>query len=741
MLSQSLTIAMKKVLVFFGIILFSIVSLRASVSKFDAYTRMQFSRAASRSGADVKAFVRVGSAAFDPESYGLRLINSWPGGLLLLSGSQECFMSLADCDDVTGVCVERPVKMVNNSASAHAGVPAILSGEGLDGRSFSGKGVVTGLFDAGFDVQNPSFCHADGSSRVERIFHYTQNNGTPSVYSVPSMIEAFITDSDSDTHGSHVLGTMAGSYSGAVDYAVLTTDGIIGSAHADKSPFDGMAPEASIAIACGALTDANIADGVKRISDYARSVGKPCVINLSLADILGPHDGSEAFAAALSAVARDAIIVVSAGNYAGQGVSLSRTFGPREDALRTFLRPVAWKRDASGSVEVWSSTATPLDLSIVVYDTGAAKKELARVKAPADPDGDVLLIATTDCSKLQGFAPSIHLGDFDKAYTDSYIAVVPTRSPSGRHGYHIDFDIDINPENKGAYFAAGIEVKGLPGQGADLYIDSQYCQLRGLWVSGWSEGGDDMSVSSMACARGVLCVGAYTTSAQWPVLGGTIDRVENFEEYVENDIAPFSSYGTLRDGRTLPHVAAPGAALVSVFSTPYVEANPGNAIVATGYAGGRGNYWRAQYGTSMSAPVVSGAVALWLQADPTLTADDVYSIIEATSVRDDMVSAAPVRWGAGRFDAYAGIKEVLRRASVAGPSVDSGNDMLLRCCGGQIEVTMPGGAFEAVLYDLSGREVCRSRATDCTAVVTAPSPGVYVVRAGACCRKVVVGRQ
>ena len=64
----------------------------------------------------------------------------------------------------------------------------------------------------------------------------------------------------------------------------------------------------------------------------------------------------------------------------------------------------------------------------------------------------------------------------------------------------------------------------------------------------------------------------------------------------------------------------------------------------------------------MSSPVCAGGVALWLQADPTLTFDDVKSIIEETADKDEFVTNGiypAAKWGAGKFNAMAGLRKVL----------------------------------------------------------------------------------
>ena len=55
-----------------------------------------------------------------------------------------------------------------------------------------------------------------------------------------------------------------------------------------------MAPEADIVMCAlsNSATDVNIANSLKYILNYAKSVGKPCVISVSIGKRKGPHDGT-----------------------------------------------------------------------------------------------------------------------------------------------------------------------------------------------------------------------------------------------------------------------------------------------------------------------------------------------------------------------------------------------------------------------------------------------------------------
>ena len=101
--------------------------------------------------------------------------------------------------------------------------------------------------------------------------------------------------------------------------------------------------------------------------------------------------------------------------------------------------------------------------------------------------------------------------------------------------------------------------------------------------------------------------------------------------------ADWSSTGVTQDGLAKPDVMAPGAHIVSALApgSAFLTLCPNCAI--------GGQYFKAG-GTSMAAPVVAGAVALLLQARPTLTPDQVKALLMGT---DRLVSGQA---GAGQID-------------------------------------------------------------------------------------------
>lgn len=115
---------------------------------------------------------------------------------------------------------------------------------------------------------------------------------------------------------------------------------------------------------------------------------------------------------------------------------------------------------------------------------------------------------------------------------------------------------------------------------------------------------------------------------------------------VDDDHLPlFSSRGPTRDGLAKPDVVAPGAHLTSLRA-------PGS-LVEELYGDSATGAYRVGSGTSMSAGVVSGAVAVLLQQRPDLTPDQVKALLRSTA--RPVASSDPMAVGAGLVDVPAAL--------------------------------------------------------------------------------------
>jgi serine protease AprX len=119
---------------------------------------------------------------------------------------------------------------------------------------------------------------------------------------------------------------------------------------------------------------------------------------------------------------------------------------------------------------------------------------------------------------------------------------------------------------------------------------------------------------------------------------------ENGTEGISDDtVASFSASGLTSDGFSKPDIVAPGKNIVSVLAQwkcVLAKEHPDNVV---------NRYYFRMSGTSVAAPMVSGAAALLLQVYPDLTPDQVKDRLMATANKEDWDYHA-TEAGAGYLD-------------------------------------------------------------------------------------------
>jgi serine protease AprX len=114
-------------------------------------------------------------------------------------------------------------------------------------------------------------------------------------------------------------------------------------------------------------------------------------------------------------------------------------------------------------------------------------------------------------------------------------------------------------------------------------------------------------------------------------------------------VATFSAYGTTEDGYSKPDLVAPGRNVIGLLpengKLNMGKAHPKNRVDST--------YFKMS-GTSVSTPMVSGAIALLLQDEPDLNPDQVKYRLMATANKD-WAGYNPTTAGAGYLDIYAAV--------------------------------------------------------------------------------------
>lgn len=711
-------------------------------------------RVRTRSSAEevVNAFLSVigSDARAQLENIGVT-VNSVRGGIALCSFPQGLLPEIEALDYVKSVRVESPVAAKLDMARAATNIDKVHEGEGLP-QAYTGKGVVAGIVDGGFDPNHVNFQEADGTYRIKQmtIHRLSQGGNIEKSQLKGEELKKVDTDDAESFHGTHTMGIMAGGYRDNIKIG-NAIDFINGEVKDVSNPYYGVAYEADI-VAGGALdgnlTDAFIAYGVESIVDYAWDHQQPTAINISLGSNVGPHDGSSMICQYLDAIVADdqvnTIVCLAAGNEGDQPIAINKRFTADETTVASFIHP-RYNQIQSGSevivnpragtIYIYSDTAEPFDLQAIVYNK-SRKVAAARYAISGNPEG-VMQYWVSDNSWQQDSSDKI---DAQLAkYFNGYVGLIgELDSESGRYLSVIDFTLfdAVSQSNKNGNYIIGFQITGKDGQRVDIYGDGGWTILSGEGQTGYTDGGFDGTINDIACGNNTVVVGAYTTRNYWGSLDG---QVYGYWDVIPKDqMTGFTSYGTLIDGRTLPHICAPGAAIISSSSKPYLDAAQAGdiAIQARVAKNNRMNEWHQSVGTSMAAPVVTGTMCLWLEANPELKASEAREIMMRTAQKDDMVTGTgnPIQWGAGRLDAYEGLKEVLRlkNSGVEDITTDNTGRMQVRRSGNRrFDILVPGCRnVTANVFSIAGTCVMHQNANgneltlDCSAL----QPGVYVVK-------------
>ncbi len=561
------------------------------------------------------------------------------------------------------------------------GVDKIHSGEGLS-MPYTGKGILIADIDNGFDPTHIFFCDKDGKTRVKYF-----SKGKDKVYTTQEEIMDAGTDDFTSYHSAHVLGIAAGYFSN------------------ENFTISGVAPEADIAMGTmGTGTTEEIIQESEKVVAFSKTLKEPLVLNYSLGSNFGVHDSTDMFSVYINKVvaSNDAVVCISAGNSATYPVVQKKTLQSDDDQMAAYI----YMNDFNPSYYydpccmIIGDGKEPFDVSLVLYDTKTKKV-------------------------IKTYEPSVNVlsddGDnYDEEYSKYFSGTLRKTSgvEDGRERYIVSIIMwDGKAQNQDVLL--GYVVKSKKGREFVCYAtqnsylvkdvtDYDYVPADGITPDG--------TINCLAPGSNILCVGSYNSRDKGQYASGEAYSFETEgETNVLGDVSSFSGWGTV-DGKDFPHITAPGCLVISAVTEDYlVHAVNENQKKYTDFVtvDGRTHYWQINQGTSMSTPYVSGTAALWLEADPTLTMAQVKEIAMSTAIKDDFVKNTkyPVQFGAGKIDAYNGLKKVLDGKSTGLRTVDADKDMLFRSTGDNSYEAYVAGetAITVDIYDMSGRRAYSRR--------------------------------
>lgn len=551
--------------------------------------------------------------------------------------------AIAALDEVEQVSIAEMMESYVDTTRSVTSVNYVAEGlqHGLPA-NYDGKGVVFGIIDSGIDFNHAAFLDSLGNTRIKCVYMPADNSGTkvtidgtvlPGSEFDSTRIASLTTDLASSAHGSHTAFIGAGSHCGQ---------------------YSGMAPGADIVMCAlgGKKNDVNIANSLKYITQYAKRVGKPCVISISLGTKQGPHDGTSKLCKIYEEMGKsDAVICLSAGNLGSYRRYIHHKFSGMNTAtnpnIGSYVTGTQAGYTANFAIDTWSRSRSAVGIKYLLID----------------PDDNSVFYETSIMRSYTyhyigpGMESKRGYNAFLSQYFSGKIGVWVTTESNGHIETYSEVSLKPLRSDVKAYKMA-VQFYGADGVEFDSWVTSENAYSWHPQVGDYKfvNGSDSCSMNDNVTGKNTISVGNYVGRNRYMSLSGK----EMYNSiYPEGSIYVQSSYGIAPNGESYPFVSAPGYFVVSAYNGYNYLAKPSTntAYSKENPTTGRTDYWGSMSGTSMSTPTVAGIVALWLQANPQLKVDDVKEIIRKSAYVDDDVRKAPLQFGAGKINALGGFPE------------------------------------------------------------------------------------
>lgn len=508
--------------------------------------------------------------------------------------------------------------------------------------AYTGKGVVVGVMDIGFDLTHPTFFNDATLSQYRIKTFWDQLAASDDVSRFPVGKEyvgteqilavGCATDGKTQNHGTHTTGIAAGS--------------------GYDTNYRGIAYESDIALVANAVTadtlyinkndyykytSATDALGFKYLFDYAQQQGKPCVASFSEGYTPYMDDDDLLYSEFLERLTGPGrILVASAGNENLNATYFEKPNGVEEAGafLLLFKKQGLYRLLTDGNPT----------LTVRHYnDRQEEDKQLSMVMNSEAWEKGTLV----DTLFIGPDTLAINI----TAHTSSLI------SKQTMYMVTLTSNLSINRLGEIAITTAGSDCR------TEVFGSSTYSLKSSDVDTRWNAAQKGHNILSPGGLSAPICVGSTSHRLEFVnIHGKTISH-----SYGESpgQWSPFSSTGPTMGGLLKPDVAAPGLNVLASMSSYYLEEHPVDESpdtwdVAHFEVNGRTYPWTSNSGTSMSTPVVAGAIALWLEAKPTLTKDDIMGILERTCRHPEADLTYPNnRYGYGEIDVYRGLLDIL----------------------------------------------------------------------------------
>ena len=541
--------------------------------------------------------------------------------------------ALAAIDHVVKVEMGRPLQSELDVSPVEIRAKPLHTGP----TPITGRRVVVGVIDGGLDYRHHAFRFASGGSRILNIWdqsltavgseagppefpslgvEYSQQQIDAALQSSDPLAAVRVTDDDK-AHGTHVTGIAAGDGSQA---GTRPGDHCTGA-----NTYIGVAPDADIMfvrLSSGSNQlgeSQNLIDAINylftRAGQLDGGTGRPCAINISLGDNLGPHDGTSLVEQAIGQMLvlnpRRAIVKSAGNEGAADHHAMATVTAAGGKKTFTFSMPPA--ANTKQYMECWYDGAERLDVQLFAPGTPAPSSPVVH---PGDPPNVWTVNPAAPAAQQVTVTITSALNDPDNHDNRVFIewgGAAGVTPPNG------NWSIEFTCTSAGSALLHCWLERGLRKE-APIFT---------------SDVTSTHTISIPGTSANVITVGSY--SAEELKSGSGTDTEKG-------DLADSSSRGPTRMGARKPDISAPGVSVTSVKGNSH-----GGCCCDCCY-----DFYVDKSGTSMAAPHVTGVIALLFQKNPNLDIVDISLALTSTARDPGDGSTLPNNdWGTGKVDATA----------------------------------------------------------------------------------------
>jgi hypothetical protein len=408
--------------------------------------------------------------------------------------------------------------------------------------------------------------------------------------------------------------------------------------------YRGVAYDAQYLMTTIMIDESSIIDAFNWMSTVAQQEHKRLVINMSWGLYwMGNLDGTSLISQAIDAFsAQGVVFVASAGNNGDETFHIKKEFTSITDTLKTVIGfnnygyyPTMWGQ----SVSAWGKPNHSFNFALKVLNTTNSE-----------------LVATSNFSTNEsGYIDTLFVIGSDTIFynilreSSNFLNQRPhARIRVKNKSTNYKISLQSTADSGTVHYWNLIELVNDAGNWGGPFLSP---------LDDYTAGDAFYSVGEPACTQSVISVASHNSETILPngnVVGGARSS--------------FSSIGPTLDGRTKPDISAPGYSVASSISSFTNQAIDANSVVSTISFNGRSYRFVRFSGTSMSGPMVTGIVALMLQANPILTPDQIKTIIHQTARLDINTGAigdtGSVYWGWGKVHALRAVKRALELVNI-----------------------------------------------------------------------------